>query len=164
MEMVDKLNNKKEKLNKIGERHENKIGEYHQSVHTWIMNSKGEFLMQKRSANKRMFPNMWSQTGGGVEVGETSLEGALRECKEELGIDIPKEKIEFILSFKRNFVDVWLVKCDFDISKLVLQEEEVAEVKWMRIEEIKKLMEENKLAPSIDIYFNMFIDLLDYKY
>ena len=88
MELVDKLNNKRQSLNKTAERQEKVDGEYRQSVHTWIMNSKGEFLIQKRSSNKKNFPNMWSQTGGAVDAGETTLQAALRECKEELNIDL----------------------------------------------------------------------------
>ena len=88
MEIVDKFNNKRQALNKTAERSEKIDGEYRQSVHTWIQNSKGEFLIQKRTPNKKNFPNMWSQTGGGVDEGETTLQAALRECKEELGIDI----------------------------------------------------------------------------
>lgn len=166
MEIVDKLDNKKEYLNKVSERHEKIEGEYRQSVHTWIMNSKGEFLIQKRTPNKKNFPNMWSQTGGGVDSGETTLQAAIRECHEELGINIEKDEIEFMLSFKRkyDFVDVWLVKHDYDISTLVLQEDEVSDVMWASIDEIRELMRTGKLAKSIEIYFDMFISLLDYPF
>lgn len=166
MEIVDKLDNKKEYLNKVSERHEKIEGEYRQSVHTWIMNSKGEFLIQKRTPNKKNFPNMWSQTGGGVDSGETTLQAAIRECHEELGINIEKDEIEFMLSFKRkyDFVDVWLVKHDYDISTLVLQEDEVSDVRWASIDEIRELMGTGKLAKSIEIYFDMFISLLDYPF
>ena len=166
MEIVDKFNNKRQFLNKTGDRDDKVLGEYRQSVHTWIQNSKGEFLIQKRSANKKNFPNMWSQTGGGVDSGETSLEGALRECKEELGIQVNLDNIEFVLSFKRkyDFVDVWLIKQDLDISKLVLQEDEVSQVKWATADEIRNLMKEGKLAKSINLYFEMFMELLDYPF
>ena len=166
MEMVDKLNNKRQMLNRITERSEKIEGEYRQSVHTWIMNSKGEFLIQKRSPNKKTFPNMWSQTGGGVDEGETTLQAALRECNEELGISIDLNNIELILSFKRkfDFVDVWLVKQDIDISDIVLQEDEVSDVKWASIDEIRELMKAEKLAKSIEIYFDMFINLIDYPF
>lgn len=166
MEMVDKLDNKRQMLNRTTERSEKTNGEYRQSVHTWIMNSKGEFLIQKRSPNKKFFPNMWSQTGGGVDEGETTLQAALRECKEELGITIDLSNIELILSFKRkfDFVDVWLVKQDIDISNIVLQEEEVSEVKWSSIDEIRELMKTDKLAKSIEIYFDMFINLINYPF
>ena len=166
MEIVDKKKKKKEYLNKVSERHEKIEGEYRQSVHTWIMNSKGEFLIQKRTPNKKNFPNMWSQTGGGVDSGETTLQAAIRECHEELGINIEKDEIEFMLSFKRkyDFVDVWLVKHDYDISTLVLQEDEVSDVMWASIDEIRELMGTGKLAKSIEIYFDMFISLLDYPF
>lgn len=166
MEIVDKFDNKRRPLHKTSERHDKVDGEYRQSVHTWIQNSKGEFLIQKRTPNKKFFPNMWSQTGGGVDTGETTLQAALRECKEELGIDINPNNMELILSFKRkyDFVDVWLVKQDIDISELVLQEDEVADVKWATIDEIKDLMSSGKLAKSIEVYFNMFIELLDYPF
>lgn len=166
MEMVDKLDNKRQMLNRITERSEKIEGEYRQSVHTWIMNSKGEFLIQKRSPNKKTFPNMWSQTGGGVDEGETTLQAALRECNEELGISIDLNNIELILSFKRkfDFVDVWLVKQDIDISDIVLQEDEVSDVKWASIDEIRELMKAEKLAKSIEIYFDMFINLIDYPF
>ena len=166
MEIVDKLDNKKEYLNKVSERHEKIEGEYRQSVHTWIMNSKGEFLIQKRTPNKKNFPNMWSQTGGGVDSGETTLQAAIRECHEELGINVEKDEIEFMISFKRkyDFVDVWLIKHDYDISTLVLQEDEVSDVKWASINEIRELMKTGKLAKSIEIYFDMFINLLNYPY
>lgn len=166
MEMVDKFDNKRRPLNKTTERHEKIKGEYRQSVHTWIQNSKGEFLIQKRTPNKNFFPNMWSQTGGGVDEGETTFQAALRECKEELGIDIDTKNMELIMSFKRkfDFVDVWLVKQDFDISSLVLQEEEVSDAKWATVDEIRELMKEGKLAKSIEIYFDMFLELLDYPF
>ena len=164
--MLDKLDNKSPRVHKTSERHDKVDGEYRQSVHTWIQNSKGEFLIQKRTPNKKFFPNMWSQTGGGVDTGETTLQAALRECKEELGIDINPNNMELILSFKRkyDFVDVWRVKQDIDISELVLQEDEVADVKWATIDEIKDLMNSGKLAKSIEVYFNMFIELLDYPF
>lgn len=109
---------------------------------------------------------MWSQTGGAVDEGETTLQAALRECKEELGIDINPNNIELVMTFKRkfDFVDVWLVKQDIDISELVLQEDEVADVKWATVEEIRDLMKSDKLAKSIDIYFDMFINLLSYPF
>lgn len=166
MEIVDKFDNKRQSINKKAERSEKVDGEYRQSVHTWIMNSKGEFLIQKRTPNKKFFPNMWSQTGGGVDEGETTLQAALRECNEELGITINPENMELIMSFKRkhDFVDVWLVRGDYDINELTLQEDEVSEAKWATVEEIRDLMNSGKLANSIDIYFDMFINLLDYPF
>lgn len=162
MELVDKFDKRREPLNKKTERYEKINGEYCQYVHTWIMNDKNEFLIQKRSANKKIYPNKWSQTGGAVDSGETSLQGAIREVKEELGIEIDKEKIEFILSFKRKygFIDVWLVKQNVDLKDITLQEE-VSEVRWVTKEKLEKMIENDKVAGTINMYFKMFMDILE---
>lgn len=163
MEIVDKYDNKRLPLNKTGIRDENIPGEYGNSVHVWIMNSKGDFLMQKRSPFKKKFPNMYAQTGGAVDAGETPLDAALRECKEELGVDIPKDNIELVLSFKRkfDFVDIFLAKINIDINNIILQEEEVSEVSWIPLNKLKEMIESKETAPSIEFYFDMFYELIN---
>lgn len=123
----------------------------HLSVHIWIVNSKHEFLIQKRSANKKKFPNMWSMTGGAVLKGETSEQGATREVAEELGIalDINNATIIHTIVRPNNFVDVWLVHQDFDISQVTKQDEEVSEVKWANKEKINGLIQNNLFTPSV---------------
>ena len=56
--------------------------EYHIVVHIWIKNSKGEYLIQKRSENKKSGLK-WAGTGGSVLANESSIDGAVREVKEE---------------------------------------------------------------------------------
>ena len=63
-----------------------KKGEYHIVVIAIIINSKNEILISKRAAYKK-FGLMWECNGGSILAGETSLEGVLREIKEELFID-----------------------------------------------------------------------------
>ena len=93
MEIIDLYNGKREKINKtfIREEGEPEEGEYKLSVHVWILNSRGEILIQKRNENLKRNPGKWAFTGGVVDSGETSVEGAIRESKEELGIDIAKD-------------------------------------------------------------------------
>jgi 8-oxo-dGTP pyrophosphatase MutT (NUDIX family) len=75
-----------EKRNKTGRLHERgkpmKVGDCHLIVQIWIMNGKGEFIIQKRPGGK------WETVGGCAVTGEDSLSAALRETKEELGIDL----------------------------------------------------------------------------
>ncbi len=163
MELVDKFNKRKEDLNKKADRYEKIEGEYGQSVHIWIMNDKNEFLIQKRALDRKIFPNMWSLTAGAVDSGETSLEGAIREAKEELGIDINKENTELMLSIKRSnsFLDVWLTKQNVNLRDIVVQKEEVSDVKWVTKEEFEKMIENNEVAGTVNLYFKMLIDLLE---
>lgn len=70
--------------------------EYHIVVNVWIRNSKGQWLISKRTANKH-FPLLWEPTGGSAVAGESSFDAALRETREELGVELDPEKGEFSL-------------------------------------------------------------------
>lgn len=65
----------------------------------WILESlDGKFLLQLRDNIPTIrFPGVWDLFGGGVEEGETPLEGALRELKEEIGIVLPPEAASLVL-------------------------------------------------------------------
>lgn len=118
-------------------------GDFHIVVHVWIINDKGEFLIQKRQPWKEGWPNMWdSSVAGSAISGENSEEAAMRETKEELGIDldIDKGEILFTIKFSRGFDDIWIVRQNVDISDLKLQYEEVADAKWVKGSEIKQLI------------------------
>lgn len=123
----------------------------HLSVHMWIVNSHNEFLIQKRSPTKKKFPNMWSMTGGAVLKGEDSRQGAIREVMEELGIVLKMDNANVIHTIIRpnNFVDVWLIFQDIDISQITKQDEEVSEVKWANINEIEDLIKNKQFTPSV---------------
>lgn len=163
MEIIDIYNKRREKTNKTCERGKEKDGEYGLSVHIWIMNKEGKFLIQKRTKSRKRFPNMWSLTAGAVDTGETSEEGAIREAKEEIGVDINKDDMELILSFKRthNFLDVWLVRKDIDLKNIVMQEEEVQKVKWVTREELEEMIENDEVAGSVTLYYKIFFTILE---
>ncbi|MCM1286637.1 MAG: NUDIX domain-containing protein [Bacteroides sp.] len=124
--------------------------EYHLVVHVWIKNSKNEWLISKRTPNKH-FPLMWECTGGSVIAGEDSLQGALREVKEELGISLGKDKGRLYKSFKRSvyhdFCDVWIFEHDCDIGDVVLQEDETCDSMWASSDKIFKLIDDCKFVP-----------------
>ena len=132
-----------------------KEGLYHKAVFVFIINSKSQVLLQKRSANKKMWPNMWDITAGGhVLAGEFGFEAIIRETKEELGIDLKEEEITFIGAMISNnvkgdmidnhFNEGYIAHKDIDITKLNLQTEEVAEVKWMDKEEVIQKIQNEK--------------------
>lgn len=167
MEILDLYDSRKNKINKLLIRETEKVknGEYKQSVHIWIINSKNEFLLEKRADSMKTNPGKWAFVGGVVDTGETSLEGALRETKEELGIDIDINQIELMFTFKRkeDFVDVWIVRKDIELNKLVLQKEEVSDAKWANIEELENIINRKEFVPSINLYYDFFKNLL-YKF
>ena len=123
-------------------------GLWRRTVSCWIMNKKGEVLLQKRTANKVRNPNKWAKTGGQVDSGETVEEAIFREVKEELGIEIPKEQIRVIDIHKsseknKRFAYNFLFVVDYKIDDYMLQKEEVAEVKYVTIEEMELAKKNN---------------------
>jgi len=164
MESIDLYDNKRNKLNKnfIRESGEPQNGEYKQGIHLWVMNSKREFLIEKRSNTMKNNPGKWAFIGGVPISGETSLEGALREAREELGIKLDIQKVELIISFKRehDFVDVWLAQSNVDLKDIVMQETEVSDVKWVSLEKLEELISKGDFVPSINLYYDLFIKLL----
>ncbi|WP_315120519.1 NUDIX domain-containing protein [uncultured Clostridium sp.] len=138
------------------------IGEYHLIVNIWIKNNNGEFLITKRTPNKKTFPNMWETTCGAVISGEDSLESALREVKEELNIELSPTNGKCLFRLKRryerfpDFVDVWLFNEDVDITKVVYQSEEVCGAKWATPNQIQSLIETGKFTDTFTYIENLF--------
>ena len=125
-----------------------KDGDYHLVVHVWLENEKGQLLLTQRTPNKG-FPNMWETTGGSALAGEDSLTAALREVHEETGLCPHAENLFLLFSLKRSdsFVDVWLAKEDFDLSRVILQPNETCGKMYVTPHQLQVLAEENKLVP-----------------
>lgn len=119
-------------------------GKYIIVILVMIQNSKGEFLIQKRSKQK---DGKYAATGGHVKTGETSIEGMMSEIQEELGLIVKPEELELLFSGREDdqqvFFDLYYMKKDFEISDLVLQEEEVESVSWKTIEKIEELIKKD---------------------
>ncbi|MCL2022969.1 MAG: NUDIX domain-containing protein [Oscillospiraceae bacterium] len=116
-------------------------GDYHLVVHVWLQNSKGEFLITRRAPEKH-YPLMWESTGGSAIAGDDSLMAAIREVKEETGLDILSECGEVIIRQKRNndFCDIWLFRQEFDMMDVVLQENETIDAKLASPDDIRKMI------------------------
>ncbi len=139
---------------------------YHLVVNVWIRNSKGEYLISQRAANRPKYPLMWECVGGSVLKGEDSLQGALRETKEEVGVDLNSENGQVLFSRTRKIIngkmynditDVWLFEYDGDVDLSNATTDEVAQVKWMNREQIQELFEQKIFVQSLD-YFLREVD------
>jgi 8-oxo-dGTP diphosphatase len=124
--------------------------QYYLGVHAYIHNSKGEFLLQKRSQTKDFLPGGWDIHMGHVVAGETSETAIIREIHEELGIKI--ENIPFIKRItweKHNhFIDIYAVCKDINICDLTLQISEVEDVKYISRNEMIKLIRSMDYRPE----------------
>ena len=71
-------------------------GLYHIGVHIWPINHSGSFLIQKRADNVQWKPGIWAATGGSAISGEDPLTAAMRELREELGVEARPEEMQCI--------------------------------------------------------------------
>lgn len=60
-------------------------GLWHRAVYGFVIDKNKNVLLQKRSASKKAWPNMWDVTvGGHVDAGEFGRQALIREAKREL--------------------------------------------------------------------------------
>ena len=142
MEYLDILDRKG---NKTGEKKPRKEvhskGYWHKGVHIWIINSKKELLVQRRSSNKDVYPNkLYISVAGHPISGEDEIESIKREFEEEIGVKLDTKRLEYLFTYSQEvvenngkfldnqFYDVYLIEMDLDINSLKLQKEQVREV------------------------------------
>lgn len=128
-----------------------KEGEYHIVVTGIILNSKNEILISQRAAD-RNFGLIWECNGGSILAGETSLEGVLRELKEELGLQFTAEEAIFLKEIKRerDFKDLWLFRKDIDINEITFPDGEAIDAKWVSIDEFMKMYDNQEIVPTVN--------------
>ena len=160
-EVVDIYDENKCKTGRTLIRHKEflKPGEYIVACQAIILNSKREILISKRSEFKEKFLFMWECNGGAVLAGETSLDGVVREIKEELGIILDKEDGIYIKTAQNNyrFKDIYLFVKDIEIEDIKFTDKEAIEAKWIDIDEFIKMLENGKFVPTLEFDEN------DYK-
>lgn len=138
----------------------------HRAFSVFIMNDKGETMVQQRAAHKYHSPLLWTNTCCSHQrEGETNIQAGRRRLFEEMGFDAPlKEVVSFI--YKAPF-DNGLTEHEFDHVMIGhyneepnINPDEVASWKWMKPIDIKKDIEE---SPEIytawfKIIFEKFYD------
>jgi isopentenyldiphosphate isomerase len=128
-------------------------GILHRTAHIWIVRETGgrqQVLLQKRSADKDSFPGRFDTSSAGhIQAGDEPRESALRELKEELGIEAEKEDLDYAGTFRiqydlefhgKPFRDnevafVYVYRKETDETQLILQKEEVECAEWFDMEE-----------------------------
>ena len=125
-------------------------GLYWRTCDVWLMNSRGELLVQRRALNKAAWPGWWCYHGGAVQSGETDEAGCIRECTEELGLrpDMDHGGMIFTWVGEHGLHQVWLFCQDAELSDLTLQQEEVADARWVTVAELRRMVKEGEFVPT----------------
>lgn len=169
MEMLDIINEDGSRTGVIKERGvAHREGALHATAHIWIVrkNEKSgyDLLLQKRSAHKDSHPGCYDiSSAGHVSAGDEVLTSALRELKEELGIEACPEDLREIgvrrfyyqgAFYGRPFKDsqrsvIYLYEEPVDTEGLTLQESEIEAVLWMDYEETLEAVRNNTMPHCI---------------
>jgi isopentenyl-diphosphate Delta-isomerase len=175
MEYFDLFDSENKPLSKIKERRlVHKDGDWHRTSQVWVMNQKREILCNLRSKEKDLFAGYWDlSVGGHVEASKTYEETALRELKEEIGIDATLDEIRFLSDEKvegiykeKNLTDreharLFLYISDVKIESLKVQREEIEEIKYFSIDYLIKAIESKELKViPIKHFFISILNLL----
>lgn len=121
----------------------------------YIKNSEGKVLLVK---SYKWGGQIWSVSGGHVELGESIEDSIKREVKEEVGIEIDNVKIFavydaiFPKSFfqKKHFI---FLECECQIkkgSKIKLDKKEIQEARWFTLDEALKQKLEKYTRASLN--------------
>lgn len=130
----------------------------HRTSHVWIARQKAgelQILLQKRSGVKDSFPGCYDiSSAGHIPSGEDFLPSALRELKEELGLEARAEDLIFCTRMRffydgsfygRRFVDdqvtsVYLLFCGLDEDAFTVEESEISSVEWFTAADVLRLV------------------------
>ncbi|WP_099206177.1 NUDIX hydrolase [Scatolibacter rhodanostii] len=156
MEIWDLFGEKRQPLHRTHRRGEMmNFGEYHIDVEIWTVDSNRNILITLRDSTKQYYPSKWEATGGSVLSGETSRQAAIRELKEETGILAVEDELSFLGTCQEieAFVDIYLLRCDIPISKLIMQPGETVDAKWISFEQLEEMIADESLALPIGEHF-----------
>ncbi len=150
LDIVDELGNPTGEIVERNEAHHK--GVRHRTSHVWLLrkhHQQIEVLLQKRSLNKDSYPGCYDiSSAGHIPAGSSYEISAIRELKEELGVDGKVEDLHFIGTTFSNSKNMFHGKVFHNVQvsrvyvfwydgQFSLQQEELSEVIWMELNECK---------------------------
>jgi isopentenyldiphosphate isomerase len=150
-------------------------GLWHRTVHVWVRNRSGHLLFQRRSLAKESFPGKWDISAAGhIAAGDASVDAAVREMKEELGVAIDKTELRLLFTMKHGYVspdgsfrdneisDVYLCTRPVEEKELTPDPEELMGTAYYPVNEAKRLLKEKSdlFVPHREEYERLFATLM----
>ena len=128
-----------------------------------------EFLFQHRSKFLKGNPDKWDvSTGGHINLNEPVIDAAIREAREEIGVGLEKEKLEFVETYIRKDILIFLYFYNWADrgDEFSFDDQEVEEVKWVKYSELESflpmlkpnLLQDKKFMACLDEWSNKILD------
>ena len=148
-------------------------GLYHQTIHVWFYTDDKKILLQKRASIKKVFPNRWDvSVAGHIGAGEKIEIAAIREVKEEIGLNITEDDLQKI-GFRKDeivhpngildneFKHIFVCKLNISIDQLTMQVGEVDDLQLFDISILKDTTKHGSfMVPNINLYYDFIYESL----
>ncbi len=142
-------------------------GEYHLVVHLWLLNSADQLLIHKRPDHLEIAPGFWATIGGSAIAGETSIEAVLRENKEEMGFDLNPDSlttpVRMLRTWNQSITDMYVAYQDVPIELVKPDPNEVEQVRWAGVDEVKAMLADGSFFRYKDAYFDVLAEHIDLR-
>lgn len=143
-EQVILVNERDEQIGTMAKMEAHEKALLHRAFSVFIMNERGETMLQQRAADKYHSPLLWTNTCCSHQrEGESNLVAGKRRLTEEMGFSVELEEL-FSFIYKAPF-DNGLTEHELDHVMIgsyngrpKINPDEVADWKWMKLEEIKE--------------------------
>lgn len=145
-------------------------GVLHAASHVWIWrgrDEKVEVLVQKRAASKATWPNRYDISAAGhIDLGETPIQAALREAKEEINLDIAERQLRSIGVHRAYMIAENAIENEFQYlytlhlgedTAFTLQASEVESLVWIPLSQFKNYCNSEQYVPHGELYYNTII-------
>jgi len=120
-------------------------GVWHRVAHLCIVNEQRWVLCHQRSLDVELSPGAWAMClGGHNNPGESYEQAAIRELKEEVGIDIESASRPWKIhkfsgpGSNNEFQAIFIIKWGGRISDLHFSDNEVSQAVWKEVPAIRK--------------------------
>lgn len=143
-------------------------GLYHGVAEIFVLHKDGTVLLTQRDYNKPNYPGLFeSGAGGSILKGETFLDGAIRELREETGLDCKDLKSIYTTITDNTIYKGYLCVVSVDKNSIVLQDGETIAYKWITKKEFLDFYKvdsfvhvlRNRLSNFIENYINEMINV-----
>jgi isopentenyldiphosphate isomerase len=144
-EIFDVVNERDEVIDRQPRSEVHRVGLKHRATHVLVFHSRGEVFLQKRSPNKDRQPGLWdSSASGHVDSGEDYDACAMRELREEIGLELkktPRRLFKLAASPETDQEFVWVYRCQAD-GPFQLNPTEIERGGWFAPKQVSRWMAE----------------------
>ena len=128
-------------------------GNWHRVVGLFVINSRKEILMQRRSRKKSISPGLLTvSVGGHLRTGEDEYYCMKREMREEMGIELDVGPAQLLYACQDSkisrdktdnvFLAGYTLHGDIDLSTLKYDKDEVEEFLYISCKELQRMFDE----------------------